>query len=117
MPHRFFGLATNIIVSSMLMTGGSATVTDLTGMPTRKPFQPVNRSRAGVHEADLENSAEAACMLSELVCFAGNHTLPSADISLPSPCRSRGLRAHWRHAFVSFGRLLAHDCPLRHYVS
>lgn len=30
----FFGLATNIIVSSMLMTGGSATMTDLTGMST-----------------------------------------------------------------------------------
>ncbi|ORY91551.1 urea transporter [Leucosporidium creatinivorum] len=30
----FFGLATNIIVTSMLMTGGSATVTDLTGMST-----------------------------------------------------------------------------------
>lgn len=29
-----FGLATNVIVSSMLMTGGSATITDLTGMPT-----------------------------------------------------------------------------------
>ncbi|KAL8279184.1 hypothetical protein RQP46_008440 [Phenoliferia psychrophenolica] len=31
----FFGFATNIIVSSMLITGGSATVTDLTGMPTQ----------------------------------------------------------------------------------
>ncbi|SJL09473.1 related to DUR3-Urea permease [Armillaria ostoyae] len=30
----FFGLATNIIVSSMLILGGSATVTDLTGMNT-----------------------------------------------------------------------------------
>ncbi|KAF7299220.1 Urea transporter [Mycena indigotica] len=30
----FFGLATNIIVSSMLILGGSATVTDLTGMST-----------------------------------------------------------------------------------
>ncbi|KAM0752686.1 Na+/solute symporter [Meredithblackwellia eburnea MCA 4105] len=30
----FFAFATNIIVSSMLMTGGSATVTDLTGVPT-----------------------------------------------------------------------------------
>ncbi|KAJ7597393.1 urea transporter [Mycena floridula] len=30
----FFGLATNIIVSSMLVLGGSATVTDLTGMST-----------------------------------------------------------------------------------
>ncbi|KAH9050243.1 urea transporter [Lactarius hengduanensis] len=30
----FFGLATNIIVSSMLILGGSATVTDLTGMHT-----------------------------------------------------------------------------------
>ena len=30
----FFSLATNIIVSSMLMTGGSATMTDLTGMST-----------------------------------------------------------------------------------
>ncbi|KAF8823265.1 hypothetical protein HHX47_DHR10000378 [Lentinula edodes] len=30
----FFGLATNIIVSSMLILGGSATVTDLTGMDT-----------------------------------------------------------------------------------
>ncbi|KAJ7244394.1 urea transporter [Mycena haematopus] len=30
----FFGLATNIIVSSMLVLGGSATVTDLTGMNT-----------------------------------------------------------------------------------
>ncbi|RXW17021.1 hypothetical protein EST38_g8834 [Candolleomyces aberdarensis] len=30
----FFGLATNIIVSSMLVLGGSATVTDLTGMHT-----------------------------------------------------------------------------------
>jgi len=30
----FFGLATNIIVSSMLCLGGSATVTDLTGMNT-----------------------------------------------------------------------------------
>ncbi|KAF7297841.1 Urea transporter [Mycena kentingensis (nom. inval.)] len=30
----FFGLATNLIVSSMLVLGGSATVTDLTGMST-----------------------------------------------------------------------------------
>ncbi|KAJ7035211.1 urea transporter [Mycena alexandri] len=30
----FFGFATNIIVSSMLVLGGSATVTDLTGMST-----------------------------------------------------------------------------------
>ncbi|KAF8965372.1 urea transporter [Flammula alnicola] len=30
----FFGFATNIIVSSMLILGGSATVTDLTGMST-----------------------------------------------------------------------------------
>ena len=30
----FFGLATNIVVSSMLCLGGSATVTDLTGMNT-----------------------------------------------------------------------------------
>lgn len=30
----FFGLATNVIVSSMLVLGGSATVTDLTGMST-----------------------------------------------------------------------------------
>jgi len=30
----FFGLATNIIVSAMLILGGSATVTDLTGMNT-----------------------------------------------------------------------------------
>ncbi|EJD07865.1 urea transporter [Fomitiporia mediterranea MF3/22] len=30
----FFGLATNIIVSAMLILGGSATVTDLTGMST-----------------------------------------------------------------------------------
>lgn len=30
----FFGLATNIIVSTMLILGGSATVTDLTGMNT-----------------------------------------------------------------------------------
>ncbi|KAG6854514.1 urea active transporter [Blastosporella zonata] len=30
----FFGLSTNIIVSSMLILGGSATVTDLTGMST-----------------------------------------------------------------------------------
>ncbi|GLB43097.1 putative sodium solute symporter (SSF) (TC 2.A.21) family protein [Lyophyllum shimeji] len=30
----FFGLATNVIVSSMLILGGSATVTDLTGMST-----------------------------------------------------------------------------------
>jgi len=30
----FFGMATNIIVSSMLILGGSATVTDLTGMHT-----------------------------------------------------------------------------------
>ncbi|KAF8587633.1 Na+/solute symporter [Ramaria rubella] len=30
----FFGLATNVIVSSMLTLGGSATVTDLTGMNT-----------------------------------------------------------------------------------
>jgi len=30
----FFGLATNIIVSSMLVLGGSATVTELTGMST-----------------------------------------------------------------------------------
>jgi len=30
----FFSLATNIIVSSMLITGGSATMTDLTGMST-----------------------------------------------------------------------------------
>ncbi|KAJ8464030.1 hypothetical protein ONZ45_g17381 [Pleurotus djamor] len=30
----FFGMATNIIVSSMLILGGSATVTDLTGMST-----------------------------------------------------------------------------------
>ncbi|KAK4053931.1 hypothetical protein OIO90_003768 [Microbotryomycetes sp. JL221] len=30
----FFSMATNVIVSSMLMTGGSATVTDLTGMST-----------------------------------------------------------------------------------
>ncbi|RDB19811.1 putative urea active transporter 1 [Hypsizygus marmoreus] len=30
----FFGLATNIIVSSMLILGGSATVTDLSGMST-----------------------------------------------------------------------------------
>jgi Na+/proline symporter len=30
----FFGLATNIIVSTMLILGGSATVTDLTGMST-----------------------------------------------------------------------------------
>ncbi|KIY71252.1 urea transporter [Cylindrobasidium torrendii FP15055 ss-10] len=30
----FFGLATNLIVSSMLILGGSATVTDLTGMNT-----------------------------------------------------------------------------------
>ncbi len=30
----FFGLATNIIVSSMLILGGSATVTALTGMHT-----------------------------------------------------------------------------------
>lgn len=30
----FFGLATNIVVSSMLCLGGSATVTDLTGMST-----------------------------------------------------------------------------------
>ncbi|KAH0588277.1 hypothetical protein H2248_006985 [Termitomyces sp. 'cryptogamus'] len=30
----FFGLSTNIIVSSMLVLGGSATVTDLTGMST-----------------------------------------------------------------------------------
>ncbi|KDR70212.1 hypothetical protein GALMADRAFT_144884 [Galerina marginata CBS 339.88] len=30
----FFGLATNVIVSSMLILGGSATVTDLTGMNT-----------------------------------------------------------------------------------
>jgi Na+/proline symporter len=30
----FFGLATNIIVSSMLVLGGSATVTALTGMNT-----------------------------------------------------------------------------------
>ncbi|TFK24002.1 urea transporter [Coprinopsis marcescibilis] len=30
----FFGLATNIIVSSMLVLGGAATVTDLTGMHT-----------------------------------------------------------------------------------
>ncbi|KZT57370.1 urea transporter [Calocera cornea HHB12733] len=36
-PHlilMFFGLATNIIVSSMLILGGSATVTSLTGMNT-----------------------------------------------------------------------------------
>ena len=30
----FFGLATSIIVSAMLILGGSATVTDLTGMNT-----------------------------------------------------------------------------------
>jgi len=30
----FFGLATNIIVSTMLILGGSATVSDLTGMST-----------------------------------------------------------------------------------
>jgi len=30
----FFGLATNVVVSSMLILGGSATVTDLTGMST-----------------------------------------------------------------------------------
>ena len=30
----FFGLATNVIVSSMLILGGSATVTALTGMNT-----------------------------------------------------------------------------------
>ncbi|KII91459.1 hypothetical protein PLICRDRAFT_156540 [Plicaturopsis crispa FD-325 SS-3] len=30
----FFGLATNLLVSSMLIVGSSATVTDLTGMPT-----------------------------------------------------------------------------------
>jgi Na+/proline symporter len=30
----FFGLATNIVVSSMLILGGSATVTALTGMST-----------------------------------------------------------------------------------
>lgn len=30
----FFGLSTNIIVSTMLILGGSATVTDLTGMST-----------------------------------------------------------------------------------
>ncbi|KAE9387900.1 urea transporter [Gymnopus androsaceus JB14] len=34
MIFMFFGLATNIIVSSMLILGGSATVTDLTGMST-----------------------------------------------------------------------------------
>jgi hypothetical protein len=32
--HTKFRLATNIIVSSMLILGGSATVTDLTGMST-----------------------------------------------------------------------------------
>lgn len=30
----FFGLATNLIVSAMLITGGSATVSALTGMHT-----------------------------------------------------------------------------------
>lgn len=37
MPKAYevrFSLATNIIVSSMLILGGSATVTDLTGMST-----------------------------------------------------------------------------------
>lgn len=29
-----FGLATNILVTAMLLTGGSAVVTSLTGMPT-----------------------------------------------------------------------------------
>ncbi|KAF8733477.1 hypothetical protein AX14_003791 [Amanita brunnescens Koide BX004] len=34
LTFMFFGLATNIIVSSMLILGGAATVTDLTGMST-----------------------------------------------------------------------------------
>jgi Na+/proline symporter len=32
--HLCFGLATNILVGSMLILGGSATVNQLTGMPT-----------------------------------------------------------------------------------
>jgi Na+/proline symporter len=32
--HLAFGLATNILVGSMLILGGSATVNQLTGMPT-----------------------------------------------------------------------------------
>lgn len=34
MVFMFFGLATNVIVSSMLILGGSATVNSLTGMNT-----------------------------------------------------------------------------------
>jgi urea-proton symporter len=34
LTYVWFRLATNIIVSSMLILGGSATVTDLTGMST-----------------------------------------------------------------------------------
>ena len=39
---RFARLATNIIVSSMLLLGGSATVTDLTGMNTIAVFSSPN---------------------------------------------------------------------------
>lgn len=57
-----FGFATNVLVTAMLLTGGSAVASSLTGVPTAAacfllPIGVVVYSTLQDHESSLENSA------------------------------------------------------------
>lgn len=78
----FFSLATNIIVSSMLILGGSATVTDLTGMST------------------------IAVRLLITISFPPLNTLSALGL-FPHSIWCRYLRSCWRNALYTSLRLVS----------
>lgn len=89
--HLFFGLAANILVGSMLILGGSATVNQLTGMPTTAAIflTPVSVAIytlvGGLRATFLADYAHTTVLMAIILAFA--FTVYAGSDKIGSPQR------------------------------